>query len=221
MTVRRFSILATMSVLAGALVVPSAFGQKFPQAGPAVWPNSSGVAGCPASVIADPRGALSLLAGQTWVYHWEGVEGYLAAAGNMYFGTVPNANSQTGATGFMNVIETRDIAGIIYRFLNYNGRYLIFPDCSGGTLMFNSGALASQEFDFYFAKTNDASVTGGVNEFGKMFLVDIDSAVPGVSGITAVEQGVAEFQHCDKATLGFGTLAVTVTPLAGCPVQEP
>jgi len=212
MKLKRFSILATMLVLVGVLVVPSAFAQRFPQAGAAVYPH------CPAAVAATP---VNLLVGQTWVFHWEGIADAAAAVGNMYFGTVPSPNSQAGVTGFMNVIETRNVLGTIYRFINYNGRYEIYPDCTGGVLMFNSGVPASKEFDFYFEKAADPNV------FGKMVMVSIDplnfagQTLDQIIGnvIGGVEHGSAEFQHCDTATLGFGALATTVTPAAGCPLQ--
>lgn len=221
MTLKRFSILATMLLLVGALLVPSASAQRFPQAGPVVFPH------CPAAVLADSRGTLSLLAGQTWVFHWEGIADTVAAAGNMYFGTVPAPNAQSGVVGFMNVVETRNVLGNVFRFLNYNGRFIINSDCSGGTLMFNSGAPASKEFDFFF-RASPEPVTGiPTNFFGSMVMVSIDPisfsglSIDQIIGnlLGGVEHGEAEFQHCDTATLGFGSLATTVTPLAGCPVQ--
>jgi hypothetical protein len=211
MKLKRFSISATMLILAGALLVPTAFGQRFPTAGPAIFPR------CPATVASNP---LSLLQGQTWVFHWEGIADAASASGNIYFGTVPSPNSQAGVTGFINVIETRNVLGSIFRFLNYNGRYQIYPDCTGGVLMFNSGAPASKEFDFYFRERAG-------NAFGSLVMTSIDpinfggSSIEQIIGnvIGGVEHGEAEFQHCDTATLGFGVNQVTVTPLAGCPVQ--
>jgi len=186
MKLKRFSILATMLILVGALVVPSAFAQRAPVAHPATVPS------CPAANVTNP---LSLVDGQTWVFHWEGLADAAAAVGNLTFETVASPNSQSGVTGFLNVIESRNVAGTIFRFLNYNGRYQIYPDCTGGVLMFNSGAPASKEFDFYFRKKDG-------DPFGSLVMVSIDplsftghsfgDIIAGIVG--GVEHGEAEKQ---------------------------
>lgn len=159
MKVRRFDVLSTMFVLVGLLVVPEAFAQRAPVAHPATVPS------CPSvSIAANP---LSLVDGQTWVFHWEGIADLVAAVGNLTFEMVPSPNSQSGFTGFMNVNEARNVAGAIFRFLIYNGRYEIFPNCTGGTLMFNSGAPESLEFDFFFEGI------AGV-DFQELVMVSID-----------------------------------------------
>jgi len=183
MKFNRFSILATMLVLIGVLEVPSAFAQRAPVAHPATFPS------CPSSVAANP---LALVDGQTWVFHWEGVEYLGGAVGNFTFEMVASPNSQSGFTGFLNVIESRNLYGTIFRFLNYNGRYQIYPDCSGGVLMFNSGVPSSVEFDFYFREREG-------NAFGSLVMVSNDpigiGAFTNVIGqISIFERGEAEFQ---------------------------
>jgi len=176
MKFNRFSIFATMLILVGVLLVPSAFAQRAPVAHPATFPS------CPASVAANP---LALVDGQTWVFHWEGVEHIGGAAGNFTFEMVASPNSQAGFTGFLNVIESRNLEGTIFRFLNYNGRYQIYPNCSGGVLMFNSGTPASVEFDFYFREREG-------NAFGALDMVSIDPIGTGSLTSELAEFGIFE-----------------------------
>jgi len=186
MKLNRFSILATMLILVGVLLVPSAFAQRAPVAHPATYPS------CPASVAANP---LALVDGQTWEFHWVGGVYLGGAVGNFTFEMVPSPNSQSGFTGFLNVIESRNLGGTIFRFLNYNGRYQIYPDCTGGVLMFNSGVPASYEFDFYFREREG-------NAFGALVMVSIDPVnVNQLSNSNTLivdaalfERGEAEFQ---------------------------
>jgi len=173
MKLKRFSILAAICMIAGILAVPMAFAQggnapRAPVAHPATNPNCS--------LAPTPGVPFSTVVGTTWVFHWVGIELVEGAVGNMSFISVADPNSQSGQAGFLNVIETRNVLGIggiftnasgVFRFLNYNGRFLIFPDCTGGTLMFNSGAPASQEFDFYFRRV-------GTDPFGGLRMVSID-----------------------------------------------
>jgi len=88
----------------------------------------------------------------------------------MSFVQVADPNSQSGETGFLNVIANANFDGIIQRFLNYNGRFEIYPDCTGGVLMFNVGQFAA-EWDFYFEKKTETL-------FGALRMVRIDSKVP-------------------------------------------
>ena len=57
--------------------------------------------------------------------------------------------------------------GGIFRFLNYVGRFQIFSDCTGGTLMFNTG-VGPVNFDFYFRKLNG-------DPFGALDMVGTDT----------------------------------------------
>jgi len=194
MKFNRFSILATMLVLVGVLVAPSAFAQRAPVAHPATYPS------CPSSVAANP---LALVDGQTWVFHWEGFEFAAGAVGNFTFEMVASPNSQSGFTGFLNVIETRNLEGTIFRFLNYNGRYQIYPDCTGGVLMFNSGAPASVEFDFYFREREG-------NAFGSLVMASID---PFGTGLFTSE--LAEFGIFERGEAEFQPASAPVPPQPG------
>ena len=68
--------------------------------------------------------------------------------------------------GTESVVNTN--AGI-FRFLNYVGRFQIFPDCTGGTLTFNTG-VGPVNFDFYFRKLNG-------DPFGALHMVSTDANV--------------------------------------------
>jgi len=177
MTLVRFSI-STILILLCVLLAPTVFAQvQPPPAHPATIPNCS-----LAPIPTDP---FSTVNGTSWVFHWEGAEGLYAAVGNMTFFTVTDPKAQLGKDGFINVIETRNLNSSIYRFLNYNGRFEIYSDCTGGVLMFNSGAAGSQEFDFYFRE----SMLNG-EPFGSLVMVDIDSKGGYVLHGEAEKQGI-------------------------------
>jgi len=170
MKLKRYTFLAAICILAGILAVPMAFAQggnapRAPVAHPATNPSCA--------LAPTPGVPFSTVVGTSWVFHWEALIEEIASVGNMSFIAVADPNSQSGQAGFLNVIETRNVAGQIFRFLNYNGRFLIFPDCTGGTLMFNSGAGSieiihtSLEFDFYFRKLNG-------DPFGSLVMESID-----------------------------------------------
>jgi len=177
MTLKRFSTLAVVCIFAGILTVPMAFAQggnapRAPVAHPATNPSCA--------LAPTPGVAFSTVVGTSWVFHWEGIDDDVAAVGNMSFIQVADPNSQSGEAGFLNVIETRNIFEAIFRFLNYNGRFEIYPDCTGGVLFYNTG-YGPIEFDFYFRKLNG-------DPFGSLRMVSIDSNAPVVAG-EAEKQG--------------------------------
>ena len=157
--------MRAISLLLGLLAIPGAFAQQPPPAHPPTFPSCS--------LAPSPGNPLSTVLGTTWVFQWESVynPGFYGAAatGNMSFFEVASPNSQAGEVGFINVMESRNISSNVSRFLNYTGRFLIFPDCTGGTLIFNTGTSAI-EFDFYF----DLRTLDG-DPFGAMSMVSIDS----------------------------------------------
>jgi len=176
MKLQRFSIVAAVCILAGILAAPMAFAQggnapRAPVAHPATNPSCA--------LAPTPGVAFSTVVGTSWVFHWEGVDYSDAAVGNMSFIQVADPNSQSGEAGFLNVIETRNIDGLISRFLNYNGRFEIYPDCTGGVLFFNTGT-GPVEFDFYFRKL-------GTDPFGSLRMVEIDQFI--VAAGEAEKQG--------------------------------
>jgi hypothetical protein len=111
--------------------------------------------GCPAGVV-DP---LTLLAG-TWTFHAED-----AASGSAGMFTAQIKNG----LGFLTVIETTTNFGIftpaVLRDQQFTGKYQVYPDCSGGELLFNVGLNAVQ-YEFVF-------VDGGA----EIFMLS-DSATP-------------------------------------------
>jgi len=165
MNSKRLSSLGAVLII-GCLGVAQSFAQQPPPAHPATNPNCT--------QAPTPGNAFSTVVGTAWVYQWESVGYFIgfygaAAVGNMSFFQIASPNSQSGEAGFINVIESRNIGSEISRFLNYNGRFEIYPDCTGGTLMFNTNTDPI-EFDFYFRpnlRTGDP--------FGSMVMVSIDA----------------------------------------------
>ncbi len=113
-----------------------------------------------------PAQPLNTFAG-TWVFHTEGVAlTGLAAVGRIVASV--GTDKAGNPTGVLNVIETSNWAGTqpvvigfssvfllnavgsVNRSLTYQGRYTIFPDCSGGTLDLNSNFNSHIQYDFYF-----------------------------------------------------------------------
>ena len=181
MKTNHFTSRAVLCLFAGILAVPMAFAQggnapRAPVAHPATNPSCA--------LAPTPGNAFSTVVGTSWVFQWKGVDEADVAIGNMSFISVPDPNSQSGQAGFLNVIETVNDEGSILRFLNFNGRFLIFSDCTGGTLMFNTGGtIGPIEFDFYFEKLNG-------DPFGAMRMVSIDShSDPTVAAGEAQKQG--------------------------------
>ena len=166
MKLHHLRIPAAMFLFTGSLAIPGAFAQQPPPAHPATFPNCS--------LAPNPSNPLSTVLGTSWVFQWESVAPFqglagAAAVGNMSFFEVPSPNSQAGEVGFINVVESRNISFNISRFLNYNGRFLIYPDCTGGTLIFNTNPNPI-EFDFYF----QPRLLDG-DPFGSIAMVSIDS----------------------------------------------
>ena len=200
MKTRRLIAVAAGCIFGGLAAMPVAFAQggnapRAPVAHPATDPSCA--------LAPTPGVAFSTVVGTSWVFHWESTGGELvkeivrqagvyhpasalqdplsgAAVGNMSFLQVADPNSQSGEAGFLNVIETRNLEGEIFRFLNYNGRFEVYADCTGGTLMFNTGD-GPIEFDFYFRKFNG-------DPFGSLRMVGIDGNEPVAAG-EAEKQG--------------------------------
>jgi len=140
--------------------------------------QGSSLASC--ALAPTPGVPFSTVVGTSWVFHSRSTAAPIAQVGNMSFIQVADPNSQSGEAGFINLIQTLNIEGNITRFLNTVGRFEIFPDCTGGTLMF-TGTNPSIEYDFYFRNRNG-------DPFGSMVYVSIDSFVE-VSVGEAEKQG--------------------------------
>ena len=107
--------------------------------------------GCPAGVV-DP---LTRLAG-AWSFHAEDI-----VTGSV---GIFNASIVNGL-GFLNVTETTTVLGEVIRGQVFTGKFQVYPDCSGGELLFNTGRNSLQ-YEFVFAD--------GGNE---IFMVS-DTAIP-------------------------------------------
>lgn len=113
-----------------------------------------------------PAQPLNTFAG-TWVFHTEGVAlTGLAAVGRIVASV--GTDKAGNPTGVLNVVETSNWAGTqptvfgvsvvlllnalgtVNRFLTYQGRYTIFPDCSGGSMDFNNNFNSHVQYDFYY-----------------------------------------------------------------------
>lgn len=128
-----------------------------------------------------PAQPLSLLAG-TWVFETEGVSFYGAASVGKFTATV-GTDASGQPQGQLKVIETSNLAGpngngLINRFLAYQGLFTIFPDCSGGTLMFNSNFNLHLQYDFYFRTSATGLEIVMVSISGPRFFVPVRRVVP-------------------------------------------
>jgi hypothetical protein len=117
---------------------------------------------------------LSLLSGPTstnWTFLLQDFSSASSGILNASVGTTSRAPGVT--TGLLNVTETYSGASTPAGQVQFNltGEYQMYPDCSGGTLLFNSGASSSYAFIFaspseLFLVSNStngpANTTGGV-----------------------------------------------------------
>ncbi len=139
----------------------------------AVSLTSAAYAQCPAQ-------PLSTLAG-TWVFQTEGVSWFGAASVGKFTATV-GTDFAGQPQGQLKVIESSNFAGpggngLINRFLAYQGIFTIFPDCSGGTLMFNSNFNLHLQYDFYFRTAATGLEIVMVSISGPRFFVPVRQVI--------------------------------------------
>jgi hypothetical protein len=135
------ALLVAMGIIAMVFVVPAA------QA-----------CDCPAG-LASP---LQLIDGQTWVFHTQsgGNPFGQASIGKFTAKYNPPTTSVPYARGTLVVSETLIHAGAVTRLAGIAGRYIIYPDCSGGEIMI---MLAGQQIQYEFVFANG---------FTEMFLLN-------------------------------------------------
>jgi len=123
------SFAAVICILAALSMAPTASAQQ-----------------CPAG-LGNP---LQLIDGTTWAFHLEspGFPSANAAVGIFKASFVPS--NPFASQGVLTIRETVNQNGVqITRLANVSGRYLIYPDCSGGELLFMLGGQPLQiEFVF-------------------------------------------------------------------------
>ena len=118
---------------------------------------------CPAT-ITNP---LQALVG-TWSFKAEGVFPLSYVSAGQFKASV-TTDRGGNIVGMLDIIDTVVKNGTVVRQERYQGKYQIFPDCSGGVLILNSGQNHI-EYDFWFIE--------GMTE---IFMVSNDPGLP-VSG---------------------------------------
>ena len=116
------------------------------------------MAQCPAGLPSP----VFLLAGTSWAFQWTADDALESLVG-IFNAQVDPTNFLTGV---LNVTMTTNDVGIITRQQHFQGRYQVYPGCSGGELLLNAGGNAFQfEFVFVSGKT-------------EMYFVSDNTAVP-------------------------------------------
>ena len=125
----------------------------------------------------DPLNALvgSNVAGTTatWSYQLEGVENIVGAVGRFTATVGVDPRAPGVSQGLVTATQTTNngVFGV-EQLAQYAGKYQVFPDCSGGTIMlgsaisFNAPSSSNRSYQFFFA-----------NGFSEMYLIGVDQAL--------------------------------------------
>lgn len=100
--------------------------------------------GCPTG-LSDP---LFLLNNTAWSF--QTTDAFGSSIGSFSAQVLLPTSVNPYLTGALSVTETTSVRGVIYNEQTFPGRYQIYPDCSGGSILFNTNFNAYQYY-FVFA----------------------------------------------------------------------